>query len=542
MSTPQLLGLVGVLVAASLLISAICYWLMAKLFRAGTATFPRGLAVAVCSAMPSLLALGALAWNSDWIEQCPVPFLLASFGLNVLVPLIATAVIFRASVWRSLGIMIASGVLAGCIGFVLALGVRATVAEAFEIPTGSMAPTLFGSHVVETCPNCRREIAIGMVDVAAGEGRFVRPMDVEAECVNCGHRIRVAPISSDSTGDRILVDKTVDVERWNLAVFRKPGEPQVDYVKRMIGLPGETINWHGGEVFADGNLLRKPPDRLDSLWIVVNDSAFVPKETGERGWTSDGDGPEWKRDGTAWTAAAEGDSTPTMRYGGEINDVYEYNHDIGRRQPYTVTDVMLRLTDVRLEGGELRFDWKWRGMAIRFEINDDAKLFTIRQREPQSREIAEQAFDSSSSLTEPIELAIRDGQAYVRQGGRVLASGEFGLSTLTAFRELDADAMNDGESGDVSMSLRGGSVRVGRLELLRDVYFLSPAEIAPGGGPHVFIQPGEPIVLGGDEFLALGDNSSHALDSRFWGPVPQDALIGVAKWIYWPPRRARTFD
>jgi signal peptidase I len=46
------------------------------------------------------------------------------------------------------------------------------------------------------------------------------------------------------------------------------------------------------------------------------------------------------------------------------------------------------------------------------------------------------------------------------------------------------------------------------------------------------------VLLGADEYFVLGDNSLHSMDSRFWGPVRRDAIIGRAVKIYWPATRA----
>ena len=40
-------------------------------------------------------------------------------------------------------------------------------------------------------------------------------------------------------------------------------------------------------------------------------------------------------------------------------------------------------------------------------------------------------------------------------------------------------------------------------------------------------------------YFVLGDNSASSHDSRYWGFVPQDDVIGKAEFIYWPINRLR---
>ena len=41
-------------------------------------------------------------------------------------------------------------------------------------------------------------------------------------------------------------------------------------------------------------------------------------------------------------------------------------------------------------------------------------------------------------------------------------------------------------------------------------------------------------TLGPGEYLALGDNAGNSKDSRYWGPVPEQNLVGPAFFVYWP--------
>jgi signal peptidase I len=47
----------------------------------------------------------------------------------------------------------------------------------------------------------------------------------------------------------------------------------------------------------------------------------------------------------------------------------------------------------------------------------------------------------------------------------------------------------------------------------------------------------KPIVVPPGDYFMMGDNRGDSDDSRFWGPVPANWIIGVAFFTYWPPDR-----
>lgn len=63
-------------------------------------------------------------------------------------------------------------------------------------------------------------------------------------------------------GDRILVEPwsylVGEVARGDVVVMRYPLDPSVDYIKRVVGLPGDRVTLAGGHVWVNGELLHEP--------------------------------------------------------------------------------------------------------------------------------------------------------------------------------------------------------------------------------------------------------------------------------------------
>ncbi len=54
---------------------------------------------------------------------------------------------------------------------------------------------------------------------------------------------------------------------------------------------------------------------------------------------------------------------------------------------------------------------------------------------------------------------------------------------------------------------------------------------------HAATVPDFSVTLGEDEYWMMGDNRDMSCDSRRWGPVPRDSLIGPVFFVYWPISR-----
>src|SRR5271156_1285670 len=77
------------------------------------------------------------------------------------------------------------------VAFMLAFLFKTFEAEAFVIPTGSMAPTLMGRHKDVHCPMCGFDFRIGASDEVESETDYVIPAarDRSAICPNCRYHL-----------------------------------------------------------------------------------------------------------------------------------------------------------------------------------------------------------------------------------------------------------------------------------------------------------------------------------------------------------------
>ena len=105
------------------------------------------------------------------------------------------------------------------IAVILALFVRTWVVQAFKIPTGSMENNLLiGDHLLVN--------------------KFV--------------------FGPTATGLEKTILPVRDIRRSDIVVFKYPDEPERDFIKRVIGLPGDVIELKSKKVYVNGQALDEP--------------------------------------------------------------------------------------------------------------------------------------------------------------------------------------------------------------------------------------------------------------------------------------------
>ena len=191
------------------------------------------------------------------------------------------------------------------VAIVLAFVLRAFMVEAFVIPTGSMAPRLMGEHVVLRCQSCKYEFAYGR-SKDAGTPRCGVCGYPQVRCPSCNYETAYSLDSDTSgrscstcsrlhkalgrrrSGDRVLVLKYlyrfIEPKPWDVVVFKNPQDNTQNYIKRLIGLPGETVEIVHGDIFVGQSetgpwrIRRKPPRAQKAMWQTVFDNDYRPDE------------------------------------------------------------------------------------------------------------------------------------------------------------------------------------------------------------------------------------------------------------------------
>ncbi len=181
------------------------------------------------------------------------------YVVNLVVACLGIALIYKVRLSRAaLGLI--PFVVCGFAAVALVFVDRIYVYEAFTIPSNGMAPTLLGEHMEAPCPRCKAPAYSSPVD-----GRELPPDGWPMICSKEITTVRIAdPPKTRSDGDRILACKLLKPKRWDIIVFRYPGDPSVNYAKRLVGLPSEKLEIRGGAIWINGEKV-EPPEAIRGI-------------------------------------------------------------------------------------------------------------------------------------------------------------------------------------------------------------------------------------------------------------------------------------
>lgn len=480
------------------------------------------------------------------------------------------------------------GVLFACLFLV----VRYVFVEPFGVTTGSMAETIHGNRREKPCPQCGHPVCVG----SRTKGDRTDPQD-KAYCPNCGFGPLDLRTLDETFGDRLMVDKLVfrlrPPRRWEVAVFRCPSPQKRDepitefspfearlpvyedrtpcenrtYVKRVVGLPGERIRLLDGDVYADGQLLRKGLAEVREVRIPVFQMAYQPRPNG---WADRWEvGPavapglpavappklptvgEVVQDTALVLDATAAPLALTYRHRnpgakahGPLTDWVGYNGGgsafADDRPPGNPVHDFMAECEVEVVSGA--------GGVFSVQLGDGADEVSVLlpiQAEAGSAVVARggshHPFDRPFALVPgrryKLEFAFFDRRVLVAVDGKQAAAPfdlpQVGSNARQPREEVRGEPLSRwaGATRPVRLQCRGGHVVVRQFTLWRDIHYRE------GGGKHGVKSE---CPLGANEYFLLGDNTASSFDSREWDTpgVPEHDFLGKPFLVHQPLKAA----
>lgn len=361
------------------------------------------------------------------------------------------------------------------IGFVLSIAALAggylvfAPRTVYRVSGPSMAPALLGPHYDVVCPACGHAFAI---DATRG------PIPT-ALCDYCGARAPV--IAGDVKPGDVIKPLSGEIERFDLVMFADPENPTQQVVKRVVALPGETVEGRDGDLWINGERYVKSWEELSRVMIPIY-------EVGE----PVADDPRIKISSDGW---------------------YEYHHQV-HSQGLQIAGAAPPLDDYPYNQGlpgklhplnELicTFVWKAAGpLEVRFVLDQyELQICSDATSTPAFRWIlaGEEPLPTGSEFSDPVSLAPSELAVHAAICDGVLRLGGEGLAGQV---ELPGE-LDTGNCTAVPLRIGTGSGQLKRLKIYRDVHYADFPE----------------TQIPADAYFVLGDNVIASQDSRHFGPI-----------------------
>lgn len=395
---------------------------------------------------------------------------------------------------------------------------------------GSMAPQLLGEHLQCTCPDCR---------FAFASDPRARSSQLNLVCPNCGSD-EISPNTSrlQPPLEFELSPARGAIERFDIVAFRFSDRPEFG-VKRVLGLPGESIQFSAGDLLINGSRIAKQPHQILEQMVLVYDSRFTPAPTSDTQSRLIPDEAEadWRFENQRWTfrrreQRAESERQPQLSDSPLTG--LRYQHFACYRQPQPlnspspVTDFLAynqTLTEQLYPTDQLIAIWNLRcNSQARFSVNLGLapSVCRIELNCQQSQAVIQTDARPAKSIdietaSDAVELAIAKVDGYWTIWlNRIVLFRTVCTSTSpdqplvaensSATEPVRKSAVTAAKPPTAFLTGADGQIELERFRLFRDVYYRYPE--------------GESTIdrwqLSETEFFVAGDNQSVSIDSRHW--------------------------
>jgi signal peptidase I len=315
--------------------------------------------------------------------------------------------------------------------------------------------------------------------------------------------------------DRVLVDKLSfslrDPKRWEIVVFKHPLENSRIMVKRLVGMPGESLRIAGGDLWTrssdqeEWQILRRPKGVQEEMWRRVD-----LKEPRRSSWSRAEGTSGWHIQGRDITARDRG-KVIFRKDEKAIRDHYLDGY------PDSLRNDKIRFEQVKSERNDvadLRLTGRLRASDetafVRLELTEGTRTYAFVLPGP-----------AGDRAAPAIEVIASSPATATAEDGRLAADDwiRFAVENLDDRLSLTLDGEevaaleiepHTGRGSGVSLAMEGGEVLFEDLMVERDIYYVGwrSDRSPPKATWEVAIPEGS--------YAMLGDNTQDSADSRDW--------------------------
>lgn len=366
-----------------------------------------------------------------------------------------------------------------------------------------MGPTISGNFSANQCSNCDHTFRFDRLNV---------PKSNRIVCPNCG---RTQSASTESFQDTVHLEEIAEwpVARWSVIAFGNVNTESFS-IKRVLGLPNESIEFRNGNVFANGKIVRKSLQTQKEIAIPVftatNDQIVRDR------FRVNGTDSKWKIEGRKLkyeSATEEKNEIDWITYQHQLcymnagifkppilDDFYGYNQNLARRTN-PVSELLITF-DIRFDD-KTKFSISLRDGFQRHQLDFD---FGLRKCRLAGRVIDVPAkFVSNETIK--VTLSTIDDRLWL------LFNGETLFEKRLNYRKRNASHQED----LFKLGARKGKLSIQNIAIKRDIYYYSDYR-------------DQLWKLDSNQYFVVGDNVPVSRDSRHWNEfgIDRKYIIGIA--------------
>lgn len=374
------------------------------------------------------------------------------------------------------------------VAIIMAVVLKYFIVEAYKIPTGSMQPTMMGQQWT--------------TDGGTKQGGIF---------------------------DRILVDKLSyrfrDPERFEVVIFKYPLDRSKNFVKRLVGLPGEHFRvadgdlWRRDAELGEWSILRRPRNVQLEVWKDIEDHS---RPEGTPNWRPHKDTSGWAVGAHEVQARGPGRVRFEGHGKGSILDSYAHGYPPAIQKmfgPQAGGDRLRTPGNSADNGvGDLRLAGRVRALAgcerVVVELTEGQGAWQLQHSfelpgPAAAGDAAPRLLTSNTSHGSVDVRAEARGESWRLPADQWVSFEAQNMDNLLTLRiddevvcELEVEALADQRSA-IQVRIEGAGADLDELHAFRDIYYLEGLY-----GPEWQIPEGQ--------YFMMGDNTQDSSDSRFW--------------------------